>query len=193
MSLDVYIPRRFHPPHSLLGRWLQRRLGDARQAEAVYYLVLTGIALGLVLLQYLTWAVFEAPIRGNPSLARAYGLGTFAVLGVVVGTCLVGWKPPIRVRVAGRALLIRQGRRLVRVPLQTIETVACIPALRYHRHERRYAATRSFVNRLEPELLLIRTCGGPVVLSLPAPERARLHALLLRGREVARSVVLTSA
>ncbi len=50
-----YVPRRFHPAYSLLGRYVQRVIGDERRAEALVLVVLSMILLGLLLVQYLAW------------------------------------------------------------------------------------------------------------------------------------------
>jgi hypothetical protein len=57
--------------------------------------------------------------------------------------------------------------------------VETITARRYHRHERRYAATQAFIGVLGDTVLLVRRAnGGPVIVALPSDAQAALHERL---------------
>jgi hypothetical protein len=167
------ISRRFHPAYSLLGRWMRRWLDDDRRAEALFILVLSGVALTLLLSQYLAWALLKPFIAAAPDgpAALAFWIGQVGALGLVIGTCVVGFQPAITVTADTDRLRLRQHDRVLVVPYAAIGDVSIISARRYHRHWRRYAATHTFVNHPDDDLLLLRTDIGPVVLSLAPDDR----------------------
>lgn len=164
--------RTFRPTHSLLGRALRRWTGDRLKGEAYYVLVLTGLVLALLMAHYLGWALLQ-PIFTGPDGAwyqTVFWLGQLASVVAVAAVGLVGFRPPLTVRCddeAGR-LHLTQGDRSCAVDYASVETASLIPARRFHRHYRHYAATRIFVGRLEDEVLLLETDTGPVVVALPA-------------------------
>ncbi|MDX1532566.1 MAG: hypothetical protein R3362_13635, partial [Rhodothermales bacterium] len=94
------------------------------------------------------------------------------------GSARGGWTPAVRGGGGGGAPPPRLGPAARSIALSRIHAVERVPALAYHRRWRRYAAVRAFVNRIPPEVLLLRTAGGPVVLGLPEPELDRLEAFL---------------
>jgi hypothetical protein len=86
------------------------------------------------------------------------------------------------------AVNLQQGDRTLTIPVGTITSVEPIEAQRYHRHERRYAATHPFIGRLHDTVLLVRrTEAGPVVIALPPDEQTALHEQLMtvRARQAA--------
>ena len=172
-----HAPARFHPGYSLLGRWLRRRTGDARYAEALHVLVLTGLALVLLFGHFLSAALLLP--AAAPQTTTAYWLVQASLAGLALAAGVVGFRPALAVACTSDALHLAQGRRRLVVPYAALASVRRITARRFHRHERRYAATRAFLGVLGGEVLLLRLArGGPVVVGLPAPELAALHALL---------------
>ena len=160
----------------MLGRWLRRAIGDERRAEAYFILVLSGLIVGVILFQYVAWAWLGATILADPtgSVAVAFWL---MQLGSVVGSVLlavVGFQPAIRIVATPAGIQLQQGKTVIALHPEDITSVETISALTFHRHYRRYAATRSFVNRIEDELLLLHTSDGPLVLGLSAADHARL-------------------
>jgi hypothetical protein len=177
-----HIPGRFHPGYSMLGRWLRRRTGDARQAEA--YLIVVAAAFGLVLL--LAPALAASFLEAGTQAGRAGGLrpdvvfwlaelGALLLAGLVGG---LGFEPAVTVTCAADHLLLRQGTSTCRIPYDALRSVEPLPRLLFHRHYRRYAATRVFATRLPDPLLLLQTPEGPVVVGLAAPDAAALAAFL---------------
>lgn len=161
-------PPTYHPPSSPLGRAVRRRAADARQAESLYAVAAALVVVAAALLSQWGWMIPEA----DPLLV---GVATGAGWALVGAACFAGWRPRLHVRIGGGALHVRRGRETLVLPLGEIEAAERVSAAQFHRHWRRYAATRVFVNRLPAELLLLRTSRGPVVLGLPAAELARLE------------------
>ncbi len=164
-------PPAWHPASSLLGRALRRRVADERRAESTYIVVVALVAVVLALAGQWGWMRWEA----SP---LAYGLGLGAAWLLAGAACLAGWRPRLHVRARAGRLEIRRGAEELVLPYGQIEAAERVSAEAYHRHWRRYAATRSFVNRLGDEVLLLRTARGPVVLGLARPDLLRLEAHL---------------
>lgn len=176
VPLTCSIPGRFHPGYSLLGRWMRRRFHDERQAEAWFIVTLAGIVVGLAVAQYLAWTVLQlvhpAP---SPTVLGLFWAAQLALVLLSGLTCLLGKQPPVTVTFGTDALYLHQKPRVVEVRCDRITAAESISALLFHRHYRRYAETRVFVNRVPPTLLLLHTDDGPVVLGLPEEDR---HAVL---------------
>lgn len=173
-----HAPRRFHAGYSWLGRWLRRRT-DRLQGEALHVLVLTGMALALLLAHFLSWTLLHERLAASPTATALYWAGQLTLLGAVLGIGVVGFRPALTVTGTRRAVRLTQGPRTLSIPLDAITAVEPISAQRYHRHERRYAATRVFIGvRGDTVLLLRRTDGGPVVIGLPPDAQAALHQWL---------------
>lgn len=182
MPATFHIAPRFHPAYSLLGRRLQRRVGAMWRAEALYLVVLTGLLLAWLLGAYAGGALLQ-PQPGTRLHTLWWGTqaGTLLLLGL---TCVVGIQPGVTVTGRPGSLTLARGRRTqLRLAWEDVHACETISALTLHRHYRRYAATRLFVNRLEAELLLLHTAHGPVVVGLTPPDRAALLHLLARRIE----------
>ncbi len=176
MTHTFHIPSRFHPGYSLLGRWLRRCTGDPRRAEAFHILILTGAALLLLLIHAVARALLSPP--GGPTGGFWAVEAAFLLPAPLVGAW--GRRPAAIISCELEVLRIEQGQRTLVLSYDAIETVETISPLRFHRHERRYAATCAFVGRLDHDLLLLKTTRGPVVVG-PAPEdHATLRACLDR-------------
>lgn len=175
MSPTYHIPPCFHPGWSLLGYTLRRATGDRRRAEAFHLVILTGLALLLLLAHYLVWALAADSLS---ALARWSAEG--GALAFVLMTCVWGRKPGATITCAANELHVEQGRRTMTLAYDEIEAVEVISSLRFHRHERRYTATRAFFDRLDENLLLLKTARGPVVVGLAPEDHAAFHAFLKR-------------
>ena len=170
------IPSRFNPARSLLGRWIRLHSADARQAESTYVVVVVLSFLALLLVHFLGWAFVQpagagvAIILSEVVLVLAYGAFAFA-----------GRDPAIIITPQASALEISRGDDVELVlPSDEIETACTIDARTFHRHYRRYAQTRVFVNRVPAELLLLRWNGIPVVLGPAKDDLSTLLQLLER-------------
>ncbi len=174
------VPRRFNPAYSLLGRALQRTLGDVRHAEAVFLVAGTLVLLGLLLGQYLAWALLKPAILGAPGGPEAVAFWTaqLGALAVILAVGIVGFRPAVAVTVAADRLHLAQGRRALTLAFDEIDAVAPVSAQRLHRHYARYAATHVFANRVTPEALLLQTAFGPVAVGLLPADHAALQTLL---------------
>ena len=181
MTRTFHISRRFAPSCSLLGRWLRRRTGDPRQAEALFIVVVTGLLLAGVLASFLSWALLHAPILADPTGPTALVYAGVHLAAVGMGFLLAGWgfRPPITLTAEPGRLHVRQGTRTVTLTLDQLAAVETVDPVRYHRHERCYAATQDFVNHPERDVLLLRTARGEVLaLGLTASDRTALIAWL---------------
>lgn len=174
-SRTFHAPRRFHPGYSWLGRWLRRRT-DRRQGEALHILIVTALALVLLLAHYVIWTLLYEPFATSPSMEWIYWSVQLGLLGTLGAVCLVGTRPALTVTCAPQSLVLVQGTRTCSIPYDTITLVHSITAQRFHRHERRYAATDVFIGALHDEVLLLRrTADGPVVIGLSPPVHDALH------------------
>ncbi len=176
VPLRLTIPRSLYPPASPLGRAVRRWAHDARQAESVYFVVVALVLCLATLAGQWGWIAFGTTPEGAPSLAF-FGVQVVGGLGLAA-TCLVGWRPPVAVTARDAALDVRQGDRALSLHYGRIASAERITAEAYHRHWRRFAATRAFVNRLPDDLLLLHTASGPVVLGLAPADLDRLQAHL---------------
>ena len=179
--------RRFHPGYSLLGCWLRRRT-DRRHAEALHILLLTGLALFLLLTHYLSGALLHEGFAAPPSGAWIYWLSQAGCVGIALATCVIGFRPALTVTCTARALHLEQGDRSLAVPYTTLTSIQRISAQRFHRHERRYAATRVFIGELRDAVLLLHTAqDGPVALALPTSDLEALQEHLETARTSTRT------
>lgn len=191
VPLRLTIPRSLHLPASPLGRGVRRWAHDARQAESLYFVALALMLCLATLAGQWGWIVYGTTPDGAPSLTF---FAIQVVGGLVLGaTCFLGWRPRVVVTARDEILDVRQGDEALSLHHGRIAAVERITAEDYHRHWRRYAATRAFVNRLPDELLLLRTASGPVVLGLAAPDLDRLETHLADHLEVARPERLVRA
>jgi hypothetical protein len=146
------------------------------RGEALYIVALTGLAVALLMTHYLGWALLQPILADNPSWQMLFWAGQLAS-GVVWGIVgLVGIRPGVTVSCNASTVKFHQGGRTYAVPYDGLDRVTLISATTYHRHYRRYAATKVFVSRVPDELLLLRTPHGPVVVGLPdADDRNELR------------------
>lgn len=184
-SRRFLIPGRVHPGYSLLGRLLRRRLGDPLRAEAYHVVLLSAAGVVWLLGQYGAWAVVRDAVLAAPTgpVAVTFFAGQVASLTLLFLTGFLGFEPPVSVACEAGGVRIRKGEVDLYLPLDHIEAVVEVPARTYHRHYRRYAATRAFVNRPGASVLLIETPGGPVALGLEGRDADALRATLAYRRE----------
>ena len=176
MTPTFQSPSSFDPSYSLLGRAFRYGTGDRLRGEALYIVALTGLAVVLLMTHYLGWALLQPILTQNPSWQMLFWAGQLAS-GVVWGIVgLVGIRPSVTVSCNTSTVRFHQGGRTYTVPYDGLDRVASISATTYHRHYRRYAATKVFVSQVPDELLLLRTPHGPVVVGLPdADDREALR------------------
>ena len=176
------VARRFHAGHSVLGRALRRSTGDRRYAEALQILILTAFGLGVLLFHYLSWTLL--PAEASPAVQGGLALVEIGLVMGGAGLGVVGVQPALTVTVdaAAQTLTLRQGPRQLALPMDAIDAVGRRPARAFHRHERRYAATRVFIGRWHDAVVLLRTARGPVAIGLATPAD---QAALIRHLETA--------
>lgn len=180
MQRTFYVPARFHPAYSLLGRRLQRAVGDPRRAEALFLVRLVMLFLVLLLVQFGAWAWLKPAIAAAPtgSTAVIFWMSQGGALLFYLLTCVVGFAPPVTATVTRTGLHLRYGSQERTLSFNDITAVASISALAYYRQYAPYAATQRFVNRMTPRVLLLHTPDAPVALGLlPDDHDALLHHL----------------
>ncbi|WP_233992432.1 hypothetical protein [Salinibacter altiplanensis] len=170
MTRTFEAPRTYRPSASLLGRAIRAWTNDRLRGEALYLVAMTGLTIALLMAHYLSWALLGSVINAHPA-------GQTIFWGTQVGTVLalaaiglVGFRPAVRVMYRPDALTIQQGDRTCTLSPSDVDNATLIPAQRYHRHYRRYAATQVFVSAMSEQVLCIRTSDGPVIVALPEPE-----------------------
>ncbi len=158
--------RTYHPSYSLLGRAVRAWVGDRLRGEALFIVVLVALSLLVLMSHYLGWALLKPVLTANPSWQALFWGGQVVSVLALAGIGLVGFRPAVRVECRPDTVTLTQGPRTCTLPYASVEAVDRISARRYHRHYRRYAATRFFVGALSDEVLLLRAGDGPVVIGL---------------------------
>ena len=172
-------PRSYDPSYSLLGRLFRSWTGDRLRGEAFFIVALTGLALILLMAHYLGWALLKPVLTENPSWQVLFWAGQLASVAILGAVGLLGIRPDVTVTCSAGDLDLEQGAKTLSVPYDDIESIETVPAIRYHRHYRRYAATQVFVGGIGEAVLLLRTPNGPVAIALADPdEQAALRAHL---------------
>ncbi len=179
MSFSIQVPRRFHPGHSLLGRWIRARVSDARVAEGAFILAFSAILLVVTIGQYVAWAVLQPAMAADPTLLPIFWFAQLLAVVLFVAVCVAGWRPAIAIVVGDDALVVEERTRTTRIPLLGIERVARISYQTYYSHYRRYARTRSYLSpAADGDAVLVETPDFPIVFALPAEDREALIARL---------------
>ncbi len=181
MSHTYFIKRRFHVGYSFLGRFLRRRIPDTYHAEGVFIVVFALLFIGLVLANYLGWALVEPVITSNPDgpITDAFWISQILTALTFFFLSAYGFKPALKISIdEGFDLAISQGKTSMRLPLAEIKAVTMISALRYHQHYRKYRETRAFYGKIPQTLLLIKTADGPILLGLDETSQQELLQLL---------------
>lgn len=170
MTRTFRAPPSYDPSYSLLGRAVRAWIDDRLRSEAVFLVALTGLALGLLVTQYLGWALLQPILAEQADWQFFFWAGQGASLSILAGLGLIGFRPAVDVTVTNDELLLQQGSRSCTLSSGTIQEMEVISAQTYHRHYRRYAATRPFISAVPDDVLLLRDERGPVVIGLPNPD-----------------------
>lgn len=165
---QIKIPARFHPPHSLLGLLIRRKIGDAYRAETIYLVAVVSIG-----------AVLIAVILTSASLAGGrVPAGWIWIAALYVGLAVIGFRRRIHIDIAPREVLIRQGNQRRRIRVRDVERYEEVDALAYHRREARDPSVECFVNDHRHDLFRIETRGDVLVLGIPPADAKVLRATL---------------
>ena len=171
---------------------MRRWAHDDRQGESFYFVAAALVLCVGSLLSQWGWVAFGT--SGPGGMPEPWYFVVQAVGGLALGVvCLLGWKPAITVTARAQHLDVRRGTEAVSLLYDRIHAVERISADAYHRHWRRYAATRTFVNRLPAELLLLRTTSGPLILGLAPADLARLELHLAERTAIPTAASLVRA
>mgnify|MGYP006422771519 CR=1 FL=1 len=170
MTRTFEAPWSYRPSASLLGRAIRAWTGDRLRGEAFYLVTIVGLFLVLLMAHYLSWALLSPVIDAHPAGQTIFWGAQVGSVLVLAAIGLVGVRPAVRVTCRSDALTIQQGDRTRTLSTSNVDDATLIPARRYHRHYRRYAATEVFVSAMSEQVLCIRTSDGPVIVALPEPE-----------------------
>lgn len=153
---------------------MQRRVGDARRAEAYYIITLTFLALVLLLANYVAWALLETRILADPEgpVALWFWTGQVGAVLLVILGAVIGFKPEVRIVCGDGGMDVQAEGKHLQVTRTNIQSFETISATVFHRHYRRYAATHVFVNRMPETLLLLHTTHGPLVIGFSESDLA---------------------
>jgi hypothetical protein len=172
-------PSSYEARYSLLGQAIQAWVGDRLQSEAFFIVALTALTLALLMSHYLGWALLKPYLTAHPEWQMVFWGAQVGSALLLASISLVGVCPSVQVTCASDTVTFRQGDRSCTLASTSIDDVTLIPATRYHRHYRRYAATQVFVSDLPDEVIRLRTDDGPVIVALadPADQSALLEHL----------------
>lgn len=173
------IPGRFYPPSSLLGRWIQARIGDPLRGEAIYLFAAGAGAVALILIQFLGWGLWIASGDAPSLQTEIFFWGAQLVLtALYVGTVLVGYQSEYLVTVGDGRIRVEGDAATLTLPVSDVERTERISRRTYHRHYRKYRRTRKFVNRPGDTVLLLWTASRPVALGLETEDQRALCRIL---------------
>jgi len=179
MSRSSAVPRTFHssrrydPSESLLGRAFRRWTGDRLRGEAFFLVALTGLALIILMVHYLGWALLEPYLSGSWARQMVFWGGQLLLGALWAATGLLGFRPGVRVTCTSDGLEVEQGSRVRSLAYDAIDEIGLISGVRYHRHYRLYAATAVYASHVGDDVLLLRTDEGPIVIALADVEAQR--------------------
>lgn len=182
MTRTFRAPRAYDPSYSLLGRAVRACAEDRLRSEALFIVLLTGLALLLLLSHYLGWTIVKPIVTENRSWQLLFWGGQVASVLALAGVGLVGFRPSVRVSCTSKAVTFQQGQQTCRLPLGSIQKIETISSETYYRHYRRYRAARLFVSALPDKLLLFHHADGPVIVGLEDSDRSALRDVLQTHR-----------
>lgn len=174
----------------MLGRWL-RKDSDRLRGEARFYLfAVTGSVL-LLLTSLIIWAIIKDRIVAEPQGTAALGfyVGQLLSVGMVVVTCVLGFRPRTVVTLSRGMIDVRQGRRSMILRTRDIKNIEIVPGSTLPRHYRRFADLSEFSGRSQQNYLLLKTADRALVLGLTGPQQAEFLSLL-RQEELSNPIPL---
>lgn len=175
MSFRYTSPRRFHPGHSLLGRWIRTRVPDERRAVGAYFFASGLILFGLIFAQQLAWALWLVVGDGAAGWRLPLFYGQLVSAGLYLVVCVWGFRPGFTVRLEGTELFIESTGAVLRVQARPTEAIPMVPERTFYRHHRVYARTRSFVVPGATEVWVVEDRGAVIGVGLPAEPMAALR------------------
>ena len=153
----VRVAARFHPPHSLLGLAIRRRVGNAYDAET-WYLVVAGVLLAALLVVVLA----VQSIAGG-----AMPVGFWAGVGLVPFLVLAGLRRGYVVSVDEGRLEVRRGREHHVIDLRRVREVSVLDPHAYHRGDARDDDVIRFVNDRRHRLVRVAADEAVLVVGVP--------------------------
>lgn len=157
---------------------------DDRQADSTYVAAAVVSSLALLVIHFVGWS-FARPAEAGIAVLLA------AEAVVILAYCALafaGRDPAITVSAGTSALTIVRGSdKALTLPYGEIRSARRIDAQTFHRHYRRYAETRAFVNHVPGDLLLLHWNGVPVVLGLADDDLTSVLRMLERRASAGRA------
>ncbi|MBT8401007.1 MAG: hypothetical protein KJO98_11070 [Rhodothermia bacterium] len=161
------IPRRFDPTRSVFGRFVGRH-ADVLQSEARYYFATIMMLIGILIANFIAWAILKPTIMDDP-------LGTVAILYWAVqvvsmvgflALCLVGFQRGTVITVDDCNVSLARGDEPVTVRRSDIDSLEIVSALAFHRHYRRYSNVSSYAAVGTEAYVIIRVSEKVLAIGL---------------------------
>lgn len=139
------IPRRFDPTRSVLGSLLSRR-SDALQAEARYYFAAVMIVIGILIANFLAWAILKPTVMDDPlgTVALLYWTAQVSSIVGFLALCVVGFQRSTTIVVNDSNVTIARGQDHITIRRSDIEDHEIVSPLTFHRHYRRFSKVSSY-------------------------------------------------
>lgn len=139
------IPRRFDPTRSVLGCFLSRN-SDALQAEARYYFAAVMIVIGILIANFLAWAILKPTVMDEPlgTVALLYWTAQVSSVAGFLALCVVGFQRSATITVNESSLSVARGQDRITIRRSDIEDHKIVTPLAFHRHYRRYSNVSSY-------------------------------------------------
>ncbi|MDE2732114.1 MAG: hypothetical protein OXI38_12045 [Bacteroidota bacterium] len=163
---------RYHPARSILGRICSRLIEDERRAEAWYLIAASTIAVLCMI------AVMAITSAGEAQGAEGLLFWPWAVFGLIMAICLVGFEAGVEVSADTDGLTIRQGGRSHRVKFAAVDCSQIVSALVYYRNYAQYTDTRCFMARIPEDVLVLTIADQHVAIGIGPSVHARLAQLI---------------
>lgn len=165
---------RFHPARSILGQLCLRSIKDERKAEA-WYLILASAtvvagAIGVMAVTGL-WDVLGWD-------EQQVWLWPWAVFGLLLASCLVGFVPGVKVELTKLGLVVRQGRRSTDIRFADITRCDVVSALVYYRNYAMYRDTLRYLTRIPEDILVLTVTDRHVAIGFCPVRHADLNAII---------------
>ncbi len=151
------IPGRFDPARSVFGRFASGR-ADALQAEARYYFATVMMLIGILIANFIAWAILKPTIMDEPlgTVALLYwGAQVLSIVGFSA-LCVVGFQRSTTVTVNDQKVAVVRGKDRISVSRSEIEGYEIVSALTFHRHYRRYSTVSSYAATGAEAYVIIR-------------------------------------
>ena len=148
----------FDARYSTLAQWISMRIPDRRQAEGYFILIVAGLIVGFVILNYVGWAFIEPYILADTSGRAPYlffGLQSTAAL-LLLSISFWGFRPHLNISFHDEGFQVEQGSESVSFAYRNIQDINWVDPVDVHRHFKRFSQCRIFSNGSSQSYLFMR-------------------------------------